>query len=1046
MKNLLNFIFFSSVLLLPQSHAITFQSTTLNDASEPNYIKLNYPSNSLGVNFETISADFNGDGFDDILSLGGQTSNFGTGGVIFAIPLAIMLYDNGEYKDHDIGVNFTSAVVNVVDVDKDGDLDIVTLLGYILINDGAANFSVERYNNQWSAGNNVFTFDWDNDGDLDIVTQKRIFLNDGALNFNQDFATLNFLQQGLVNVFDYSDINQDGRIDLVVGNGAQLQSWIKNEQGDLVLTNEINLGNPIIKIQAMPPKDGSQNFLIVSSDAQGTQRLYQLLNDGTGVFLFAEINVELQEIGSGYIEYTKFFNVDLNNDGSDELVVSANYSDFLDCDNSQSLVLILERGSNNDWQIKEKLHSEAYRDNGLLSEFSIGRKDMPLIIDLNADQLPDIVQQGNNTMIWFNKSSQENDFSFKLSNKSIAQFNKSIAVNDFDNDGNADIFMAAEYQHRCRVPEVTYTPKYFITSQLWINQEDNTFKPYVSQLGGGNDFLQAYEYAIFADLEGNDEQNLIVTIPANDNSPRVSRYVYSRLVEPGLSYDLPEVTLNAQTAQLIASQNEYQIVMIADTSEAPIIVSQLGSGGIVEVARLDFGARNGEFKIADMDGDGDLDIIASDRAGNNSIRMWYNDGGLNFTPASLASQGAISLVTIDINNDGKLDIMAGNSSHDIWLNQGDRNFVKDQYDDDFWYVVLGKDEKQNQVPEYMQEVDWNNDSKPDLLVSISGLSSVYINDSTTQEVSFYKVFEGANSHLLGHEKLIDYNQDSKMDYIELINNNIVFNVQQEEKVATGLYFDSNHNGHGFSVDEIGRDNLYYSIFYSYKSDGAPEWFAVLSRYVGRHSGYTLEQAKNSQKIRVSYDYTSQSAQISDDPELGGRVSFSHGENDFPEVLSRAFFDIYNPVSQANWNIQEIIPFSQRPQNDFSGHWWAGAGDSGWGISLNFKEVNDVQTVVATLYFYDEEGQPVWVIGTQEGFELNQDITINMDKVNGYGRLQNSVELTRVPAGTITINLNQASQNINQAGHLSMDIHYPDDTQNDNWVRESIPFGLLSKPR
>ncbi len=103
-------------------------------------------------------------------------------------------------------------------------------------------------------------------------------------------------------------------------------------------------------------------------------------------------------------------------------------------------------------------------------------------------------------------------------------------------------------------------------------------------------------------------------------------------------------------------------------------------------------------------------------------------------------------------------------------------------------------------------------------------------------------------------------------------------------------------------------------------------------------------------------------------------------------------------------------------------------------------------MVATLYFYDENGQPVWVIGTHEGFELNQDITIDMEKINGYGRSQNLVELTRVPAGTITINLNQASQNVNEAGRLTMNVHYPDDSNNDNWVRESISFGLLSKPR
>ncbi len=1050
MKNLLNFIFLSSVLLLPQSHAITFQSTTLNDVSEPNYIKLIYPSNGLGVNFETISADFNGDGFEDILSLGGQTSNFGTGGITVTIPLTMMLYDDGEYKDHDIGVNFTSAVVNVVDVDKDGDLDVVTLSGYILINDGVANFSVERYNNQWSAGNNVFTFDWDNDGDLDIVTQKRIFLNDGALNFTQDFATLNFLQQGMVGVFNYSDINQDGRIDLVVGNGTQLQSWIKNEQGDLVLTNEINLGNPIIKIQAMPPKDGSQNFLVVSSDVQSTQKLYHLLNDGTGVFLFAEINVELQDIGSGGIEYTKFFNVDLNNDGSDELVVSANYLDFLDCDNSQSLVLILERGLNNDWQIKEKLHSEAYRDNGLLSEFSIGRKDIPLIIDLNADNLPDIIQQGDKTMVWLNQSSSIDWFSFKLSNKSISQFNKGIDVVDYDHDGKVDIFMAAQYEPRCTSPDLFYTPENFIISKLWMGQGGNAFAPFSSPFGGGNDFLRNYEYAIFADLEGNDEQNLIVTTPANNSIPRASRYVYPR-THPVLAFDLPEVTLNAQTAQMNASSSSRQIVMIADTIEAPIIVSQLGSGGIVEVARLNFGARNGEFKIADMDGDGDLDIVANTKSQSDSITIWYNDGLMNFSRSDSFGVAVRAIAIMDVNDDNKLDIVTANETHDIWLNQAHGEFDKLDYDASFWHRPVGAaDDFQNIIASKLQVVDINNDGLLDIVAGVNSTYNVYLNESTSIKPWFYSVYSiatGVNRRLT-NVFFKDMNHDDKMDFISTDNNAVIISTQGKENLITGLFYNPSNNGHGYSVDEIGYGNLYYSIFYSYDDNGSPEWYATLNRYNKHYAGevdfefISLYSENVQTPIRYKYDYANRKSMVDDRLEYKGWINFQQQAH--ADRLNRVHFKVGE--GSDSWHLESILSEDKRPESDLSGHWWAGENDSGWGISLNFQETEGVQLVVATLYFYDEEGQPVWVIGTQEGFELNQDITINMEKVNGYGRLQNFLELTRVPAGTITINLNQASQDLNQAGLLSMNIHYPDDSSNDNWVREAIPFGLLSKPR
>ena len=69
----------------------------------------------------------------------------------------------------------------------------------------------------------------------------------------------------------------------------------------------------------------------------------------------------------------------------------------------------------------------------------------------------------------------------------------------------------------------------------------------------------------------------------------------------------------------------------------------------------------------------------------------------------------------------------------------------------------------------------------------------------------------------------------------------------------------------------------------------------------------------------------------------------------------------------------------------------------------------------------------------------------MNMYNGYGREHENVELTYLPAGNLSINLNEASKDFNQAGTLTMDVFYPKGERQD-WIRNNIPFALSSEPR
>ncbi|MGY1409909.1 FG-GAP repeat domain-containing protein [Luteimonas sp. A611] len=98
-------------------------------------------------------------------------------------------------------------------------------------------------------------------------------------------------------------------------------------------------------------------------------------------------------------------------------------------------------------------------------------------------------------------------------------------------------------------------------------------------------------------------------------------------------------------------------------------VQWLENLGNMQFAFRDIGRFYGAVTTAvgDLDGDGDLDIVASSwvnywRDPGRHTLVWYeNDGRGNFTPHAIASEpaGLTSLWLADMNGDGRLDIVAG---------------------------------------------------------------------------------------------------------------------------------------------------------------------------------------------------------------------------------------------------------------------------------------------------------------------------------------------------------------------------------------------------
>ncbi len=255
----------------------------------------------------------------------------------------------------------------------------------------------------------------------------------------------------------------------------------------------------------------------------------------------------------------------------------------------------------------------------------------------------------------------------------------------------------------------------------------------------------------------------------------------------------------------------------------------------------------------------------------------------------------------------------------------------------------------------------------------------------------------------------------------------------------GMGYDPTHNGHGYELQQAGDQYFFY--FYTYNDAGEPEWFLGLG---------SVEQGVFSvpEGELARYTYDTQSGQALVVPDADARVTLDFNidagdpvcvGNDLADAVQIARFDWSIDGQQGSW-CTEMLRFEEaQPSLDFSGSWYAGAADDGWGMTVNTAG----DTVLVVLYFYDAHGVGRWVIG-HSSYQPRQSITISMTQIQGYCRTCTPMALGEQDAGTLTLRLSEPLTNAHSGNEATVDVEFlgPDGGQ---WQRELAPIRLISDP-
>ncbi|NRD23805.1 BspA family leucine-rich repeat surface protein [Winogradskyella litoriviva] len=347
--------------------------------------------------------------------------------------------------------------------------------------------------------------------------------------------------------------------------------------------------------------------------------------------------------------------------------------------------------------------------------------------DVNGDNYSDVLIIGwDDNTLSYNAKLYLNDglgnFSLVLGTPFTPVGDGTVDFADVDGDNDMDVLITGE--DGGVISGVT---------ELYLNDGFGNFT-----LSLGTSFVGIYgSHVAFADVDGdldldvlmvgNEGGNPVTKLYINDGSGNFIESMGQpfEIVSSYSSVDFADVDGDSDLDVLISG-------IVAANQRSTKLYTNDGSGNFSLVSGTPFiGLSNSSVNFADIDNDGDQDVFMTGSSNTaNFTDLFINDGLGNFnhyTPDSFLNVGSGESAIADVDGDGNLDILMTGS------NAGQNTILYSQDCYGFFTEVTGLPFV-NTIYSSVNFVDIENDGDLDVLITGLGpISNLYINESTPQE-------------------------------------------------------------------------------------------------------------------------------------------------------------------------------------------------------------------------------------------------------------------------------------------------------------------------
>lgn len=645
----------------------------------------------------------------------------------------------GDFRGPEVLTDTATGVRSVAaaDLDNDGDFDLITAdqgSGSLVWqrNSGAEYFTAQVISDTAAGVETVATADVDGDGDVDIITGS---LTTGDVVWYENTPGTEFTAHpvgtvGSAGHLVVADLNGDGNVDLLVSSPSDDSIiWFRND------------GSEIFTAQTVTSSaNGVESLFAIDADRDGDLDIFAAAAFDDKVVLYEQIDQQTfapRTIEDSLTGVNSVFAADIDSDGDIDVLAHSPFDPEL---------VWLE----NDGALNFTRHTITSQISGL-------HKSVAADMDGDGDQDLVIVANTINDefVTWFRNNGSQQFTQQDL--YTLTDGLQDLLTLDLDNDGDLDILTASSMDDTVRLfrnllDDFGDAPAPY---QVTFAERGAMHSAWGPTLGASRDVDTDGVHSAAADADGPDDDgvtfasmrtgqlNASLSVSVNGGSGFVDAWIdfngdgswggpgeqilNSVPVAPGtteLTFAVPATAVAGTTYARIrlSTDGEASIFGAASGGEVedyPVtILSPLPSPGVINAeTRIDSelsGVRS--VAAADLDGDGDMDVVAA--SPDTGQVLWYDNdghGAYRSRPVDVPVPGASTVLTGDFDGDGAPDVLAASPTTNtlyLFRNQGNGSFTTSVVSDALTGITG------------ISAADVDADGDPDILTASSGSNQI----------------------------------------------------------------------------------------------------------------------------------------------------------------------------------------------------------------------------------------------------------------------------------------------------------------------------------